>query len=196
LLSEHENFIWFQIRNASTRYEPRPLIEDAAAEAHTSRENDDAASFYSLTAAGYSGKVCVEKLPDTPSGPSAPGVVREADRLVGNMRLLVESTGETVLEVVSFMVRAAPGDSAPEGSNIGQPSGQLIRIRIQRSTMHRWEDGGQQMTRTVCCMDIGAFLAIKSPARWYADICDLLERRSDCAVLHVNVQAQIQEIDD
>jgi len=108
--------------------------------------------------AGFSGKVCVEKLL------TAPGAATEADRLVGDTRVLCGSTGETVLEVVSLTTPAGANQSN-ERSDIGQPSRQVIQIQIQRSTMHRWESGGQNMTGMTYCMDIGALLRIKSLAR-------------------------------
>lgn len=159
--------------NSLSRYESRPLIEDAAVVAHSTRDNESETSFYSVTPAYFS----------TTDLWAPPGRFTDDMRLIHDLNCAMAGHGETSLEVVTYEVQEAPASTE--------------MIRISRETTFRLATGRECHSAAQYEMQTPVFDAIETHGQqWMLDLRDVVHGHSDRAVRHAALRPEMLDASD
>ncbi|KAK3680057.1 hypothetical protein LTR78_000434 [Recurvomyces mirabilis] len=171
LLNVKKEFPFFKVPYAvAQRYEPLPLIQDPAVEAHTNLYEAYETSFYSVVRAKKSGK---KGLPGHRLNVSF-------GQLLMDMAQVTNGVGETGLEVLTYRDKTDRHDTSLEPTE-----GTILRVRIVRQTTHITKRDNTIDSFSYYEGNLDELLGLNSPHQWLVDIQDLVTWRSDRAYKHI-----------
>lgn len=164
VLKPHQIACQYRAVDRAQRYEPLPLIPDAAVEAHAYRSSAEETAFFALIAAReaqWSDRSSFEESP------------RDATGLQQDMERLTRFRGVTASKMCTFR-----GDDNRLWLRVDHEIRLWGSLGFPREYEFRWRD----------------FVNLSGKDKlWHRNIVDLVERRSDRAVLHVRQQLDAQE---
>ena len=157
------NWVLCEVLDGENRYEPLPLVLDADAARHSSRDSLEETRISTMSPAPKVLKDIVELDLET----SQP----DADRLVHDMETLGQYLGETELRAVAF------------GINEDE-----VFVRVQRITSLRRIGARSIKNERIYTMDLGDFYRSQHPSSWAVQIKSLMLRLDDRAYRHVRAR--------